>query len=219
MAGEIYREWSNDQWVQGVAQGNTAVLAGVHAFLIDQIHWLPLSSAGIDEQLVEQAIGPAYEKIVRKVGQFRGECKFTSWMRTILVRECRMIVRSRGGDDEAPIDPDPPDRSGSPQPRLPRAPEPTPKSIHPEILEALGACLAGLSPEERAFVEEAPLPGDGYSLAEFCREQGQRQARVVVERTMRRHYSKLMKRLLDCLEGKGVRSLRRIPAQLDEPQT
>jgi len=60
----------------------------------------------VDNALAEDAVQAAFAKIFERIEQFKGKSTINSWMRTIVINECLMLLRKRPAPDrEIDIDP------------------------------------------------------------------------------------------------------------------
>lgn len=213
MQQQEWRGWSNERWVEGIREGRAEVQAAVWQYLDSRGRWLIEDDRRITENIHLQAVPLAYERVLSRVDQFRGDSAFTSWMARILTKACYELLR-RSALDEQFASVGQGDlsieligrRRGAPL----RAVDVAPLEIDDQqrlLLDGLADCVAALTEQRRRIVEDAPLPraegyaADSYSLMEHCRVMGQ--AMGLHWRKVLREYHAGIAQLRTCLSAKG----------------
>jgi len=140
-----------------------AALAELHALLVRGAHHelrrrreaLAQLSTGEIDDLAHQAADDALVAILRKLNDFRGESRFTTWAYKFALYEAAVKLRRRGWQDrELPIEPDAwPDFAS-------KALSPHAEVAESELLEALRAAIAErLSAHQREVLVAVTLNG------------------------------------------------------------
>jgi RNA polymerase sigma-70 factor, ECF subfamily len=118
-------------------------------------HALAFLRGGDHDDLAQQAAADAVVGVLRKLGDFRGESRFTTWAYKFALYEAAVTLRRRAWQDrELPIEPDAwPDFAS-------RAPSPHERAVGAELFTALRAAIAErLSAHQREVLVAVTING------------------------------------------------------------
>lgn len=96
-----------------------------------------------DREDARDAAQEALAKLCQKLGQFRGEAAFSTWLHRLTVNACRDVVGRQAARRCEPFDEDR---------RVARDTDPAGAAEAAELRAELGACLAELSPRQATVV-------------------------------------------------------------------
>jgi len=139
----VYERLSDPILVRRVKDGDRLALDALCARHADRIHRIALHILR-DPDDANDAAQEAMVKLVRRVGQFRGEAQFATWLHRLVVNTCKDVAQARWAAERRTE----PLREDT---RVARDGDPARALAASETRRELGACLAEL-PRAQATV-------------------------------------------------------------------
>ena len=146
----VYERLSDPILVRRVKDGDSRALDALCARHADRIHRIALHVLR-DPDDANDAAQEAMVKLVRRVGQFRGESQFSTWLHRLVVNTCRDAADRKRGRVHEPL----PDELGADVEH-----DPARGVRMSELRRELCDSLAGISPEQARVI----VLKDGYDF-------------------------------------------------------
>jgi RNA polymerase sigma-70 factor, ECF subfamily len=140
----VYERLSDPILVRRARDGDRRALAALcerHAPRVERIAQHMLR----DPEDARDAAQEALVKLVRRIGQFRGQSQFSTWLHRLVVNTCKDVAQARFAADRRlqPLDEDT---------RVAADGDPVRAAAASETRRELGRCLAGLPPAQATVV-------------------------------------------------------------------
>jgi RNA polymerase sigma-70 factor (ECF subfamily) len=140
----VYERLSDPVLVRRAKDGDELALAALCTRYADRVHATAHHMLR-DPDDANDAAQEAMVKLVRRVGQFRGESQFATWLHRLIVNTCKDVAQARWNADRRtqPLVEDT---------RVASDGDPARAALAGETRRELGRCLAGLPPAQATVV-------------------------------------------------------------------
>lgn len=140
----VYEKLSDPILVRRAKDGDRLALDALCERHADRIHRIALHVLR-DPDDAKDAAQEALVKLVQRVGQFRGDAQFSTWLHRLVVNTCKDVAQARWSASRR-MEPLVEDL------RVARDGDPVQEAAAAETRRELGACLAELPPAQAAVV-------------------------------------------------------------------
>ena len=139
-----YERLSDPILIRRVKDGDPRALETLCARYADRVHAIALHVLR-DPEDAHDAAQESLVKLMRRVGQFRGESQFSTWLHRLVVNTCKDVAQARfaAARRTQPLDEDR---------RVARDGDPAWAAIAAETRRELGRCLAELPPAQATVI-------------------------------------------------------------------